>query len=99
MVYLDHGAVLWYGNAATGLRPEADLLDDVVFDRTMIDGESIGHAYSREVWLHYRDFTTLNPVAMYGSSSMQITTVQVIYGDPTLVLFSPEWSSPVPVEN
>jgi hypothetical protein len=98
MVYLDHGAVLWYGNAATGLRPEADLMDDVVFDRTMIHGESVGQAYSREVWLHYRDFTTLNPVAMYGLSTSLVSTVQVIYGDPTLVLFSPEWSSPVPVE-
>jgi hypothetical protein len=98
MVYLDHGAVLWYGNAATGLRPPADIMDDVLFNRTMIDGESIGQAYSQQIWLFYRDITTLDPTAMYGSSSKQVPTVQVIYGDPTLVLFSPEWTSPVPVE-
>jgi hypothetical protein len=98
MVYLDHGAVLWYGNAATGLRPEADLMDDMFFDDAMIHGETVGQAYSKEVWLHYRDFTTLNPTAMYGPSAMESATVQVIYGDPSLILFSPEWSSPVPLE-
>jgi hypothetical protein len=98
MVYLDHGAVLWYGNAGSGLRPEADLLDDIVFERTMVHGENIGQAYSKDVWLHYRDFTTLDPVSMYGPSTKQITTVHCIYGDPTLVIFSPEWDSPVPIE-
>jgi len=98
MVYLDHGAVLWYGNAGSGLRPEADLMDDIVFERMMIQGENIGQAYSKDIWLHYRDFTTLDPVSMYGSSTAQITTMQTIYGDPTLVIFSPEWASPLPVE-
>jgi hypothetical protein len=98
MVYLDHGAVLWYGNAGSGLRPEADLMDDIVFERTMMQGENIGQAYSKDVWLHYRDFTTLDPVSMYGSSTAQVTTLQCIYGDPTLVIFSPEWNSPEPIE-
>jgi hypothetical protein len=98
MVYLDHGAVLWYGNAGSGLCPEADLMDDMFFESAMINGESIGQAYSKEVWLHFRDFTTLNPVSMYGVSTMQITTVQSICGDPTLVIFSPEWSSPEPID-
>jgi hypothetical protein len=98
MVYLDHGAVLWYGNAATGLRPEADLMDDQFFDGALIHGETVGQAYSQFVWLHFRDFTTVDPTAMYGPSSMESSTVQVIYGDPSLILFSPEWSSPVPLE-
>lgn len=98
MVYLDHGAVLWYGNAGSGLRPEADLMDDRFFESTMLQGETVGQAYSKEVWLHYRDFTTMDPVAMYGPSTRQITTVQCIYGDPTLVIFSPEWNVPVPIE-
>jgi hypothetical protein len=98
MVYLDHGAALWYGNAGSGLCPEADLMDDEFFVSAMIDGETIGQAYSEEVWLHYRDFTTLDPVAMYGESTLQITTLQCIYGDPTLVIFSPEWSMPVPID-
>ncbi len=98
MVYLDHGAVLWYGNAGTGRRPEADLLDDRFFESAMLYGESIGQAYSKEVWLHYRDFTTLDPIAMYGPSTIEITTVHCIYGDPTLVIFSPEWNEPVPID-
>jgi hypothetical protein len=98
MVYLDHGAVLWYGNAGTGLRPEADLMDDQFFDNAMINGETIGQAYSQLIWLHNRDFTTLDPTAMYGPSTMESESLQVIYGDPSMVLFSPEWSSPVPLE-
>ncbi|MBN1860560.1 MAG: PPC domain-containing protein [Candidatus Thermoplasmatota archaeon] len=98
LVYLDHGAVLWYGNAGSGLRPEADLMDDMFFISTMMHGENVGQAYSKEVWLHYRDFTTLHPLSMYGPSTQEVTTVQCIYGDPTLVLFSPEWSNPTPVD-
>ena len=101
MVYLDHGAVVWYGNSGSGLCPEADLQDDEFFQDVLLDGEMIGPAYSKQVWLHYRDFTTSDPTAMYGSSSVggySITTVQVIYGDPNLIVYSPEWSSPIPID-
>jgi hypothetical protein len=98
LVYLDHGAVIWYGNAGSGLSPESDLMDDKFFESALINGENVGQAYSKEVWLHYRDFTTLDPVSMYGPSTEDVTTLQCIYGDPTLVVFSPEWSSPVPIE-
>lgn len=102
MVYLDHGAVLWYGNAGSGLCPEADLQDDEFFYDTLVNGESVGHAYSKQVWLHIRDFTTKDPTAMYGRSTLyagaHITTVQVIYGDPELVVYSPEWTVPIPVD-
>ena len=98
MVYLDHGALCWYGNAGTGLCPEADLADDNFFNDTMISGVPIGPAFSHQVWLHYRDYTTGDPTSMYGSSSMQVTTIQVIYGDPNLIIYSPEWTSPVPVD-
>jgi len=97
MVYLDHGAVVWYGNAGSGLCPEADLMDDKFFEDALIHGETIGQAYSKQVWLHYRDFTTQDLVSMYGSSTKQITTVHCIYGDPALVVFGPEWTSPVPI--
>jgi len=97
MVYLDHGAVIAYGNAGTGLCPEADLQDDLFFRDVMIDGEAIGPAFSKQVWLHYRDFTTSDLTSMYGSSSMQVTTIQCIYGDPKLIVYSPEWQSPVPI--
>jgi hypothetical protein len=102
MVYLDHGAVLWYGNSGSGLCPEADLQDDEFFYDALVNGESVGHAYSKQVWLHIRDFTTKDPTAMYGRSTLypaaHITTVQVIYGDPELVVYSPEWTVPTPVD-
>jgi hypothetical protein len=105
MVYLDHGAVCWYGNAGTGLCPEADLQDDEFFRDTMIYGEPIGPAYSKQVWLHYRDYTTGDPTSMYGVSSLYsgaesggVTTRQVIYGDPNLIVYSPEWTAPIPVD-
>lgn len=101
MVYLDHGAVMWYGNAGSGLCPEADLQDDEFFKDALIYGEPVGQAYSKQVWLHYRDFTTKDPTSMYGVSSVggySITTVQCIYGDPNLILYSPEWTSPVPID-
>lgn len=97
LVYLDHGAVCWYGNAGTGLCPEADLQDDEFFHDTLVDGMAIGPAYSKQVWLHFRDFTTSDPTSMYGPSSMQVETIQVIYGDPNLIIYSPDWQSPIPV--
>jgi hypothetical protein len=98
LVYLDHGSVFWYGNANTGLCPEADIGDDAVFQETMVDGTSIGVAWSHQVWLHYRDFTTSSNASMYGPSTLNpVTSIQVIYGDPALIVYSPEWTSPIPV--
>ena len=103
MVYLDHGAVCWYGNAGSGLCPQADLLDDWFFEDALINGHNIGESYSKYLWLHQRDFTTSDPTAMYGVSSLYgddgITTIPVIYGDPTLIIYSPEWTSPEPIDS
>jgi hypothetical protein len=98
LVFLDHGAALWYGNANTGTCPEADLADDQVFQDTLVNGISIGVSFSHQVWLHYRDFTYFDNTSMYGPSSMSIDSIQVIYGDPSLVFYSPEWTSPVPID-
>ncbi|KAA0000292.1 MAG: hypothetical protein FE047_01740 [Thermoplasmata archaeon] len=97
MIYLEHGAVLYYGNAGTGLCPQEDLLDDWWIWDFVVKGEPIGQAFSKYVWLHQRDYTTDDPTAMYGSSSMSVTNVQCIFGDPTLILYSPEWVEPEPV--
>jgi len=103
LVYLEHGAVTWYGNAGSGLCPEADLQDDELFKDTMINGLSVGKAFSKQVWLHYRDFTTSDPTSMYGPSSVYggegVTTIQCIYGDPELIVYSPEWTSPTPIDS
>lgn len=99
LVFLDHGAVLWYGNANTGLCPEADIADDEVFKLTLVYGEPVGVAWSKQVWLHYRDFTTGDNTSMYGPASMYpISSIQVIYGDPSLVIYSPEWQAPTPID-
>jgi len=103
LVYLEHGATLWYGNAGSGLCPEADLQDDEFFEDALIYGEAVGPAFSKQVWLHYRDFTTSDPTSMYGPSSIYapdgITTIQCIYGDPQLVIYSPDWTSPVAINS
>ena len=102
-IYLEHGSALWFGNAGTGLCPEEDQLDDMWIKEMTRNGTSIGQAFSKYAWLHQRDFSAKNvdmakyEMALYGSSSMQVTNVQVLYGDPTLTLCSPEWVEPTPV--
>jgi len=101
-IYLEHGAALWYGNAGTGLCPQEDLLDDQWMGDMMKNGLSIGEAFSKYVWLHQRDFSakyddpTKYNAALYGTSSLDITNVQVIFGDPTITCYSPEWIEPIP---
>jgi len=94
---------MWYGNAGSGLCPEADLMDIWMFEDTMIHGTPVGPAHSKYVWLHFRDFTTGDPTSMYGSSSLYgekgITNVPCIYGDPNLIIYSPEWTSPEPEDS
>jgi hypothetical protein len=98
LVYFDHGAICWYGNANTGYGGEADYGDDCVFQDALVNGEPIGVAWSHQVWIHYRDFTTGDNTSMYGPASMQVYSIQVIYGDPALIVYSPEWTSPVPID-
>jgi hypothetical protein len=98
LVYLDHGALLFYGNAGSGLCPQEDLMDDMYFEEVMAEGKSIGEAYADLVWLFQRDFTTGDDMAMYGVSSLQLTTVHCIYGDPTIIMYSPEWTCPTPID-
>lgn len=96
-IYLEHGAALWYGNGGTGLCPQEELLDAAMLHDMMIHGESIGEAFADYAWLHQRDFTTDDPTAMYGSSSLTVTNIQMIFGDPALIVYSPEWTEPTPI--
>lgn len=96
-IYLEHGSAVWYGNAGTGSCPPADWLDDQMLHDLLVNGDSIGEAYSKYVWLIYRDFTTRDPATLYAWSSTYVTHVQVIYGDPTLVLYNPHWIEPIPI--
>ena len=94
---------MWYGNAGTGLCPQSDMFDQWFFQDSLIKGEAVGPAYSKYIWLHYRDFTTKDPTSMYGSSSLHgeggITTIHCIFGDPNLIIYSPEWTSPTPIDS
>jgi hypothetical protein len=102
-IYLEHGSALWYGDAGSGGCPLEDLLDDTWIKDMMVNGSSIGQAFSKYVWMYDRDFTAKNVdmakynIALYGSSTMQASGLQVIFGDPTLTVYSPEWIEPVPV--
>jgi hypothetical protein len=101
-IYLEHGSALWYGNAGTGLCPQEDLLDDQWIKAMMVEGLSVGEAFTTYAWLHQRDFTakqadsSIYNTALYGTSSLDITNVQVIFGDPTMTCYSPEWIEPIP---
>jgi len=100
LVYLDHGAVIWFGNAGSGSVIQEDLKIEFFFKDAMINGKCIGEAYSKYIWLFHRDFTTGNEMSMYGPSSIRdISTIHCIYGDPKLILYSPEWSSPKPIDS
>ena len=103
MVYLDHGALCWYGNAETGSCPPADLEDDWFFEDTLIHGENIGEAYSKNIWRLHRDYTTCDPTSIYGQSTTigddGLNSAQVIYGDPTLIVYSPDWTMPEPIQS
>jgi hypothetical protein len=102
-IYLEHGSALWYGDAGWTLMPVEEVLDSLWIKDMMVNGSSIGQAFSKYIWLNDRDFTAKNVdiakynAALYGSASMQQGSLHVIYGDPTLTAYSPEWTEPVPV--
>ncbi|UCF12214.1 MAG: hypothetical protein JSW06_09255 [Thermoplasmatales archaeon] len=98
MVFLDHGAVSFFGDAGSGPFPGPDIVVDKSIIDALIYGEPIGQAYSKYIWIIIRDFTTDDPTSMYGSSSMDQDSLKCIYGDPNLIIYSPEWTSPVPVD-
>ncbi|MEA2054744.1 MAG: PPC domain-containing protein, partial [Candidatus Thermoplasmatota archaeon] len=97
IVMLSHGGTICYGNIWSGLCPMSDLIDDYWTHDVFVNGDSIGEAFSRYLWLFERDHTTDDPTAMYGSSSLTGDGGQVVFGDPTMTCYSPEWTEPVPV--
>jgi hypothetical protein len=97
MIYLEHGVALWFGNAGTGRSPQEEILDAWLFEDMMEKGLGIGESISNYLWLHQRDYTTQDPTSIYGHSSMIVYNVQVVFGDPTITCYSPEWIEPVPI--
>jgi hypothetical protein len=96
-IYLEHGCALWFGNGNTGRSPQEEVLDQWMIQDLLIQGKSVGESISAYIWLHQRDYTTMDPTTIYGSSSMQVSNEQMIFGDPTMTVYSPEWTEPVPV--
>jgi hypothetical protein len=99
MVYLDHGALFWCGYAGVNcLSPVSEQQAELFFEDVMIKGEPIGLALSKNLWSFSRDYTTGDPNRMYNQTSLQLNMIPCIYGDPNLIIYSPEWTSPVPVD-
>jgi len=99
LIYLEHGAVAWYGNANTGLSPAVETLDTFVFEKALHEGKPIGEAMSEVYWLIERDFTTMDPTSVYGSSSLSLDGDEILYGDPGLIIYSPaDWHEPAPID-
>ena len=66
----------------------------------MIEGYSIGDGVSMDLWKFDRDFTTLDPTSIYGTLSLTLLSLTVLYGDPALIVYSPEhWVEPEPVDS
>lgn len=102
-IYLEHGCALYFGNGNTGRSPQEEVLDQWVFEDIMDKGYGVGEALSNYLWLHQRDYTTNDPFTIYGKSSVldheYLANEQMIFGDPNLQIYSPEWIEPVPIDS
>jgi hypothetical protein len=79
-----------------------DLHNEWIYRDVFELGQSFGESESRYQWLFNRDFTTLDPTTLYGRSTLfqlsqgGLTNVKVIFGDPTMTIYAPDWIEPVP---
>ena len=65
----------------------------------MCKGVSIGESFSQYLWKVNRDYTTGDPTSLFGRSVFfadGITSVNAIYGEPTIQCYNPAWIEPVP---
>ena len=104
IVYLSHGSAIWYGAAGSTYGVQDDLHNSWIFEDVMVRGEGFGESESRYQWMFNRDFTTLDPTTLYGRSSLfqitmgGLTNVKVLYGDPNMTCYAPDWIEPSPIE-
>ena len=108
IIYLEHGAVIAYSNGNTGRSPQTEVIDSWILEDMLKEGISIGEAQSNYYWMFERDYTTMDPNTLYGPSSMDcgadnlgdcdgLANIPVIFGDPTIQIYSPEWIEPNPI--
>jgi hypothetical protein len=104
IVYLAHGSALWFGCAGSAYGVQDDLHNSWIFHDVLVEGKGIGESQSKYQWIFNRDFTTCDPTTLYGRSTLfqlaqgGLTNVKVLYGDPTMTCYSPDWVEPVPVK-
>lgn len=99
-IYLEHGAVAAYGNANTGSTPPHEILNTFFMENAFYEGKPIGVAYSEVCWIIERDFTAADSSSIYGPSGVEVDGDMVIYGDPMLVVYSPQhWIEPTPIDS
>ncbi|MGC9554902.1 MAG: hypothetical protein ACP5EK_06285, partial [Thermoplasmatota archaeon] len=102
IVYLSHGAAMWMGAAGSTYGIQDDLHNNWMFYDVLVKGESIGESHSRYLWMFNRDFTTKDPTTLYGPSTLfqlsqgGLTNVNVLFGDPTMTCYAPDWTEPIP---
>jgi hypothetical protein len=100
IVYLSHGSVAFAGCTGSGYTLVDDLYKSWIIRDMLIHGFSIGESFSKSNWIINRDYTTLDPTSIYGEGTFfaaGIHSVNVIYGDPTLQCYNPNWIEPVPI--
>jgi hypothetical protein len=103
IVYLAHGSAVWYGNCGSAYGVQDDLHNNWIFHDVMVKGDSVGKAQSRYLWIFNRDYTTRDPTTLYGRSTLfqffmgGLSNVDVLYGDPTMTCYNPNWVEPIPV--
>jgi len=99
-IFFEHGAVAYYGNCGAGIGGLNDYWDQVIEYEIMRDGLPIGDAISIDLWKFDRDFTTMDPISIYGSLSMSMESLTVLYGDPMFYVYSPaHWTEPTPIDS
>jgi hypothetical protein len=99
LVYLDHGAACWVGYLGTGYIDGIEEQSELLLMNTMIKGESLGPALARYIWVYSRDYTSGDSYNMYNWILSQYHYHPCIYGDPDFLIYSPEWTIPVPIDN
>jgi len=102
IVYLTHGSVIYAGCTGKGYVLVDDLYKSWILRDLLIKGYTIGEAFSKNKWIVERDYTTLDPTTLYGEGTFfadGITSMNVIFGDPTLQIYNPIWIEPTPIES
>ena len=100
IMYLSHGSAIWFGSAGSTYGIQDDLHNSWMFHDFLVEGKKLGEAWSEYQWMFNQDYTTMDPNTLYGRSTMfqgGLTNVKVLYGDPTIQCYSPDWIEPAPV--